>query len=331
MAVVDSDLYWPRGRVSENEKIPGTAILQQRDGKDEPITLAGNMVLVGNLWVPVSAANRLPVDATLSGRTEPIYEQSLPVSPLGGNSTYTSPTIDCKEFEFPNGSKGVVSISALAQADAQGTLYLEGRNAESETWVRLESVAVNNTGRGLLQRTNIAYRFVRLRFHNGEDDQTEFSLSYTLWQVTDGRGNLHGQGADGFFHSGPIAPETRITIMDVRSAVELRQFYFEMNNQNVEMDVSAYKDDGSLVLLARNLTAVAGTSSYWSPRRHLDRVQGMFTPYHPRFDPEQDQYAFTLDPSMYRTVWPKGLRVWIHNPSTETAYEARVAITCTLL
>jgi len=59
--------FWPLGQSSPTESIPGAAILQTRDGKDEPITLAGNMVFdsTSGLWVPVSQANRLPVEATL--------------------------------------------------------------------------------------------------------------------------------------------------------------------------------------------------------------------------------------------------------------------------
>ena len=44
---------------------------QTRDGKDEVIVGAGNMVWTGSMWVPVSAQNRLPVEATLSGRLPP--------------------------------------------------------------------------------------------------------------------------------------------------------------------------------------------------------------------------------------------------------------------
>lgn len=42
--------------------------MQTRDGNDEVIVGAGNMVWTGSMWVPVSAQNRLPVEATLSGQ-----------------------------------------------------------------------------------------------------------------------------------------------------------------------------------------------------------------------------------------------------------------------
>src|SRR5690606_18084647 len=62
------DKYWPLGNASAQEAIPGTAILQTRDGKDEPINLAGAMVwdAGSSLWVPVSENNPLPI--ALSGR-----------------------------------------------------------------------------------------------------------------------------------------------------------------------------------------------------------------------------------------------------------------------
>src|SRR5690606_33537161 len=41
--------------------------MQTRDGNDEVIVGAGNMVWTGSMWVPVSAQNRLPVEATLTG------------------------------------------------------------------------------------------------------------------------------------------------------------------------------------------------------------------------------------------------------------------------
>src|SRR5690606_29752964 len=152
MSQVVHDKYAQMVKVDSVDLIPAAIVAAQtRDGKDELIVGAGAMVFDSGsgMWLPVSAANRLPVEATLTGRTEPIYEEALPVAPLGSNGTYTSPIIDCKEFAFPDGSTGVVSISALALSDAQGTLYLEARNTTSESWVRIASVAVNNTGRGV--------------------------------------------------------------------------------------------------------------------------------------------------------------------------------------
>src|SRR5690606_5359418 len=43
---------------------------QTRDGKDEVIVGAGNMVWTGSMWVPVSTQNRLPVDAAVSGAVD---------------------------------------------------------------------------------------------------------------------------------------------------------------------------------------------------------------------------------------------------------------------
>lgn len=45
---------------------------QTRDGKDEVFVGAGNMVWTGSMWVPVSAQNRLPVEATLTGHSVPM-------------------------------------------------------------------------------------------------------------------------------------------------------------------------------------------------------------------------------------------------------------------
>lgn len=62
--------FWPIANANASEVVPGAAILQTRNGLDEPITLAGNMVFdsVSGLWVPVSEANPLPTKATLTGQ-----------------------------------------------------------------------------------------------------------------------------------------------------------------------------------------------------------------------------------------------------------------------
>jgi len=44
--------------------------MQTRDGNDEVIVGAGNMVWTGSMWVPVSTQNRLPVDAAVSGAVD---------------------------------------------------------------------------------------------------------------------------------------------------------------------------------------------------------------------------------------------------------------------
>src|SRR5690606_5409718 len=62
--------YVPLAKVSASETIPVVAaIAQTRDGKDELLYGTVPFVPAGGLYVPVSAANRLPVEATLSGRT----------------------------------------------------------------------------------------------------------------------------------------------------------------------------------------------------------------------------------------------------------------------
>lgn len=65
------DQYAPLAKVSANETIPVVAaIAQTRDGKDELLHGTVPFVPAGGLYVPVSAANRLPVEATLSGSVE---------------------------------------------------------------------------------------------------------------------------------------------------------------------------------------------------------------------------------------------------------------------
>src|SRR5690606_7916158 len=55
-----------------NETIPVVAaIAQTRNGKDELLHGTVPFVPAGGLYVPVSAANRLPVEATLSGSVTP--------------------------------------------------------------------------------------------------------------------------------------------------------------------------------------------------------------------------------------------------------------------
>ena len=62
------DQYAPLAKVSANETIPVVAaIAQTRDGKDELLHGTVPFVPAGGLYVPVSAANRLPVEATLTG------------------------------------------------------------------------------------------------------------------------------------------------------------------------------------------------------------------------------------------------------------------------
>lgn len=62
------DQYAPLAKVSANETIPVVAaIAQTRDGKDELLHGTVPFVPAGDLYVPVSAANRLPVEATLTG------------------------------------------------------------------------------------------------------------------------------------------------------------------------------------------------------------------------------------------------------------------------
>lgn len=80
--------YVPLAKVSASETIPVVAaIAQTRDGKDE--LLHGTVPFVpgpGGLYVPVSASNRLPVEATLSGHSSPptlVFINSDTVVPAG--------------------------------------------------------------------------------------------------------------------------------------------------------------------------------------------------------------------------------------------------------
>src|SRR5690606_22837234 len=63
----DPTRHWPLGVGPENTSIPGAAWLELLDGQVFPVVGAGAMVWNGTMWVPVSAQNRLPVEATLSG------------------------------------------------------------------------------------------------------------------------------------------------------------------------------------------------------------------------------------------------------------------------
>lgn len=54
------DKHWPLGKNGANELIPGAAILQTRDGKDEPITLSASFQLgEGGLFLPTGKDNPL--------------------------------------------------------------------------------------------------------------------------------------------------------------------------------------------------------------------------------------------------------------------------------
>jgi len=54
------DKHWPLGKNGANELIPGAAILQTRDGKDEPITLAANFqTSESGLFLPTGKDNPL--------------------------------------------------------------------------------------------------------------------------------------------------------------------------------------------------------------------------------------------------------------------------------
>lgn len=65
------DQYAPLAKVSANETIPVVAaIAQTRDGKDELLHGTVPFVPSGGLYVPVSAANRLPVETTLTDSNE---------------------------------------------------------------------------------------------------------------------------------------------------------------------------------------------------------------------------------------------------------------------
>src|SRR5690606_9224320 len=90
------DQYAPLAKVSASETIPVVAaIAQTRDGKDELLHGTVPFVPAGGLYVPVSAANRLPVEATLSGRTA-----ADGLAPVNGGSTvaqnllYNGQTLD---------------------------------------------------------------------------------------------------------------------------------------------------------------------------------------------------------------------------------------------
>lgn len=69
------DQYAPLAKVSANETIPVVAaIAQTRDGKDELLHGTVPFVPSGGLYVPISTANRLPVEATLSGSVAQVLD-----------------------------------------------------------------------------------------------------------------------------------------------------------------------------------------------------------------------------------------------------------------
>lgn len=77
----DPTRHWPLGVGPENTSIPGAAWLELLDGQAFPVVGAGAMVWNGTMWVPVSAQNRLPVEATLSGSMpEVVIEASTQVA-----------------------------------------------------------------------------------------------------------------------------------------------------------------------------------------------------------------------------------------------------------
>src|SRR5690606_28580989 len=74
MSQVVHDKYAQMVKVDDVDLIPAAIVAAQtRDGKDELIVGAGAMVLDSGsgMWLPVSAANRLPVEATLTGQNLP--------------------------------------------------------------------------------------------------------------------------------------------------------------------------------------------------------------------------------------------------------------------
>lgn len=86
------DKSWPLGLNGAGELIPGAAILQERDGKDEPITPIGHMVFdptkgEGGLWVPVDQSNPLEVRVRqLESKIDELIDrldQAVPVSVQG--------------------------------------------------------------------------------------------------------------------------------------------------------------------------------------------------------------------------------------------------------
>lgn len=66
---INSEGFWPTGYRAPGDRRPGSAILQERDGRWEPVTPSGNMVWdeETKLWLPVSEDHPLPVKPTLSG------------------------------------------------------------------------------------------------------------------------------------------------------------------------------------------------------------------------------------------------------------------------
>jgi len=61
----DPTRSWPTGKGPDDTRIPGAAWLELLNGQAFPVVGAGAMVWNGAMWVPVSAQNRLPVEATL--------------------------------------------------------------------------------------------------------------------------------------------------------------------------------------------------------------------------------------------------------------------------
>lgn len=118
---------------------------QTRDGKDEIIVGAGNMVWTGSMWVPVSNQNRLPVEATLSGQIEVLYEG--PVSTITAGSSVA--VVPKRRTEFRE-VRGGIAVSSANRGDWQlYVLHLHdagGNYFGSEDLVRLTDNMVGGGG-----------------------------------------------------------------------------------------------------------------------------------------------------------------------------------------
>lgn len=310
----------------------GAAIAQTRDGKDELITPVALWELddSSGLYLPpgLSQNPRRPrVEATLSGRKEASYTDFLPVSPLAAEASYTSPAWDVQTYEFPNGSTGIVSISALALADAPGTLYLEGSN-DGTQWRRVASAAINNTGTGRLRRTNVFTRYVRLRFVNGETPQSSFSLSYSLWQVGDGQGDEHGEGADWAMRRGPLAAGVEETILDIRSAAEIQEILWTGDYRGLALRLRLYKDSGAWVD-AISPQYVNGVDWRGDPFfASFDQAIVSLMETTELHDPDNNKFAVRLRRPI---IAAKGFRLTVRNSDTTAAHNTGVQVLCRLL
>lgn len=197
------DQYAPLAKVSANETIPVVAaIAQTRDGKDELLHGTVPFVPAGGLYVPISTANRLPVEATLTGQIVEEYnggtvlrtkteglayrvlrpfgpsDTSTVTVPAGGIVAQTADPFEVNGFSALGIICRDVRSGAAANNDFQVDVYWAGYNT------RLTSRAVNeiiapNSGIGVAVSLPTKSRYVWLRIRNlSAEDITYYCAAF---------------------------------------------------------------------------------------------------------------------------------------------------------